>query len=65
MWRQFLEEKQKGGSAAPTEAPEEYECPPKEFVSYYMPSDTQCDKYVFIDHHENSKLTTLVGRGMF
>jgi len=46
LWRQFLEEKQKGGSAAPTEAPEEYECPPKEFVSYYMPSDTQCDKYL-------------------
>jgi len=46
LWRQFLEEKQKGSSQGPTEPPEEYECPPRSDVSYYLPDDGQCDKYL-------------------
>jgi len=45
LWRQFLEEKQQG-SAGPTPAPEEFECPPRDDVSYYLPDDDQCDKYL-------------------
>eukprot|EP00092_Neocalanus_flemingeri_P010905 GFUD01011745.1.p1 GENE.GFUD01011745.1~~GFUD01011745.1.p1 ORF type:complete len:464 (+),score=98.25 GFUD01011745.1:88-1392(+) len=46
LWRQFLEEKQKGSSRVVTQAPEEYECPPRSDVSYYLPSDDQCDKFL-------------------
>jgi len=45
LWRQFLEEKQKG-SAGPTEAPKEFDCPPRDDVSYYLPTENQCDKYL-------------------
>lgn len=45
LWRQFLEEKQKG-SSGPTEAPKEFECPPRDDVSYYLPTENQCDKYL-------------------
>ena len=29
-----------------TEAPVEYECPPNDDVSYYLPDEEQCDKYL-------------------
>jgi len=39
LWRKFMEQR------GTTEAPVEYECPPNEDVSYYLPDEEQCDKY--------------------
>jgi len=42
LWGLFLKEKQQQ-SVTPAEP--EYECPPLEDVSYYIPDEEQCDKY--------------------
>jgi len=42
LWEQFLKEKKKTQQKAPEP---EYECPPQEDVSYYLPDEDQCDKY--------------------
>jgi len=40
LWKKFMEQR------GTTEAPVEYECPPNDDVSYYLPDEEQCDKYL-------------------
>jgi len=40
LWDKFMKER------GTTEAPVEYECPPNDDVSYYLPDEEQCDKYL-------------------
>jgi len=40
LWLKFMEQR------GTTEAPVEYECPPNDDVSYYLPDEEQCDKYL-------------------
>jgi len=46
LWRQFLAEKQSVSTTVDTEHTEEYECPPRDDVSYYLPDKLQCDRYL-------------------
>lgn len=43
LWEQFLKEKEQ--SSRPREPQVDYECPPRDDVSYYEPDEEQCDKY--------------------
>lgn len=43
LWEEFLQEKRNN---KPSEPEPEYECPPQDDVSYYLPDEEQCDRYL-------------------